>query len=105
VIKPHAYPACAKQAKSRQEAVISLVGRTICRFSRQNRPEHAGIYRPKNRPNRHMKWPKCVVTGKRGFLRGEGSTPAGRMRFSQSTGRKYVNKSFEYVTVRMLNEG
>ena len=31
----------------------SLVGRTICRTFPANMPEHAGIYRPNDRPKRH----------------------------------------------------
>ena len=59
--RPHAYQAVTKQAKSRKNAVISRVGRTICRTSPRIMPEYAGIYRHTNRPNRHRMWPKLEL--------------------------------------------
>ena len=55
--RPHAYQAVTKQAKSRQDAAKTLVGRTVCRSSRQTMPEDAGIYRHTNRPKRHTNRP------------------------------------------------
>jgi len=51
--RPYAYQAVTKQVKSRQNAVILRVGRTICRTFPANMPDFAGIYRHTNRPNRH----------------------------------------------------
>jgi len=48
--RPHAYQAPLKRAKSRHIAVLSRVGRTICRTFPANMPEYAGIYRPNDRP-------------------------------------------------------
>jgi hypothetical protein len=56
--RPHAYQAPVKWAKSRQNAVISRVGRTICRTFPANMPEFAGIYRPNDRPNRRKEGKK-----------------------------------------------
>jgi len=42
-----------KWAKSRQDAVLSQVERTICLTLPANMPDDAGMYRPNNRPKGH----------------------------------------------------
>jgi hypothetical protein len=56
-----AYQAPVKWAKSRQDAVLSRVGRTICRSCPQIMPEYAGIYRPNNRPKQRKEGEKDLT--------------------------------------------
>jgi len=49
--RPHACQTHRLGATSRQDAVLSRVGRTICRTFPATMPEHAGIWWPNDRPN------------------------------------------------------
>ena len=56
--------AVTKQAKSRQDAMISRVERTICRTFPRIMPDFAGIYRPNDRPKRHANRPELEAVKK-----------------------------------------
>lgn len=52
---PRAIDAPIKQAKSRHFALLSRVGRSVCRFLRQTMWESAGVFRSATGPNDRMK--------------------------------------------------